>query len=347
MPIASYGVLKGRVVESRSASGANPHYQVRVVDEGEEYRIAINVRSQDGSDVSYLIDSAFRHPVTDGLASLPVGFHALGRGPGAGGLDYIRGNLADPRAFVPLPFNVPGPDNDLNEKLGHYVQRAMADESALVHAFGQKWGPEQPRDKIFGFKPGQGIHDIHMNQGNDRGHQGDDGVWQDGGLLFHFPEQRQWVAIFLKFQSQAWHTDDSTGHALELGGSGPPSDNVTPPPLGPDTPPTSDMPDGLVRIVAALANDTRSPERELVTLLNTSPRAVALTGWQLADKAKNKTALAGAIEPGACVVVQVKAPMALSNKGGIITLLDDRGVKVDGVSYTKAQSSRPGWTIVF
>jgi uncharacterized protein YukJ len=347
MPIAHYGLLKGRAVESRQASGANPHYQVRVADEADEHRIAINVQSQDGSDVAYLIDSAFRHPITELIEGLPLGFRALPSTPAGGGLDYIRGNLADPREFVPLPFNVPGPDNDLNEKLDHYVQRAMADERALVYAFGQQWGPEPQRDKIFGFKPGSGIHDIHMNQGNDAGHKGDDGVWQDGGLIFQFPDQKQWVAFFLKFQSQAWHTDDKTGHALPATGGGPPSDTVPPPPLGPDTPPTTDVPDGLLRIVAALANDTKSPERETVTIINTSNRAINLAGWQLADKAKNKTSLGGSIEAGATQVVLVKPPMALSNKGGIITLLDDGGRKVHGVSYTKAQASNPGWTIVF
>ena len=35
-------------------------------------------------------------------------------------------------------------------------------------------------------------------------------------------------------------------------------------------------------------------------------------------------------------------PVALSNKGGIITILDETGLKVDGVSYTKAQASNPG-----
>jgi hypothetical protein len=39
--------------------------------------------------------------------------------------------------------------------------------------------------------------------------------------------------------------------------------------------------------------------------------------------------------------------MELSNQGGIITLLNDDGLKVDGVSYTKTQASNPGWTIVF
>jgi hypothetical protein len=37
----------------------------------------------------------------------------------------------------------------------------------------------------------------------------------------------------------------------------------------------------------------------------------------------------------------------LGNKGGIITLLDDRGLKVDGVSYTDQEAKREGWRLVF
>ncbi len=36
-----------------------------------------------------------------------------------------------------------------------------------------------------------------------------------------------------------------------------------------------------------------------------------------------------------------------SNKGRIISLLDANGLKVDGVSYTRAQKSRQGWTVKF
>jgi hypothetical protein len=82
-----------------------------------------------------------------------------------------------------------------------------------AEAFGQRWGPEADTpDKVFGFSPGNGVHDIHMNQGNTGRFVEDDGVWQDGGLLLHYPGQDQWVGVFLAFQSQAWHTDDTTGH---------------------------------------------------------------------------------------------------------------------------------------
>jgi hypothetical protein len=39
--------------------------------------------------------------------------------------------------------------------------------------------------------------------------------------------------------------------------------------------------------------------------------------------------------------------MALSNKGDNISLINDSGVKVDGVSYTRAQARNPGWSVVF
>jgi hypothetical protein len=149
-------------------------------------------------------------------------------------------------------------------------------------------------------------------------------VWQDGAVLIHFPAQEQWAAVFLKFQSQSWHTDDVTGHAL----------------------PTK--PDGMVMIVAALVNPIGpEPEKETVTLLNTMSTAVDLSGWKLADRAKNKQLLSGNLQPGHPIVIPVKAPVKLGNRGGIITLLNAQGIKVDGVSYTQAEASQPGRTIVF
>src|SRR5689334_23302611 len=117
MALKKYGVLKGRIVGSRLASGSNSHYQVRVADDAAEHRIAINVQSQDGSDLQYVIEPQFSHPILDSLRELPAGFRALPSQPGGGALDYIRANLMDPRSLTTIPMNLPGPDNDLNEKL--------------------------------------------------------------------------------------------------------------------------------------------------------------------------------------------------------------------------------------
>ena len=211
------------------------------------------------------------------------------------------------------------------------IQAAVAEEDAFVCAFGQRWGPENVRDKIFGFLPGNGIHDIHMNQGNSGSFARDNGVWQDGGLLVFFPSTGKWSAIFLKFQSQTWHTDDRTG------------DPITPDVVPPR--PTSDFD---VRIIAALVNPVGPDQgKETVMLLNVSDADVDLSRWHIANRNKDKAPLAGVIKSGQVMQFTLPVQVPLGNDGGIITLLDAAGLKIDGASYTKAQVSRQGWTVAF
>ena len=53
------------------------------------------------------------------------------------------------------------------------------------------------------------------------------------------------------------------------------------------------------------------------------------------------------IRAGATATFTLSVDVPLSNDGGLITLLDAAGLKVHGVSYTKAQVARQGWTVVF
>ncbi len=341
MPLARYGVLAGSVADRRSEGGGDtPHYQIQARGGEVDYRVAVNVLSQQQPpELLYVADEVFRHPLLRELADLPAGFSPLASKPGGVALDYIRANLFDRQAMRLLPATAPGPDNDLADKLDHFVRRAAADPDARLYAFGQRWGPEPATpDKVFGFSPGNGVHDIHMNQGNSQRFRSDDGVWQDGGLLLHFPGQDQWVGVFLAFQSQAWHTDDQTGHTVaEL------------PEPGPAPLPGPGEPDHTVRIVAALVNPTGpAPEAETVTLLNASPQEVDLSGWSVLDRVKHRMALdAGTLPPGDSIRVRVSAPVQLGNRGGLITVLDPNGLKVDGVAYTEAQADAEGWSVVF
>jgi uncharacterized protein YukJ len=339
MPLKQYGVLKGRAIDAQREDGANtPHYQIHMVANDVHYRIAVNVQSQESpSELLFLVDDDFQHPITAELSNLPLDFTPLPRQPSSAALDFIRGNLFNRLDMHELPPSAPGPDNDLADRLEHYAQRAIGEADAFVYAFGERWGPEQQSDKIFHFNPGNGVHDIHMNQGNVKQFVRDDGVWQDGGLILHFPTTQQWVAIFLAFQSQAWHTDDTTGHTI-----------TTIPNPGPGPQPSPTEPDHRVRIVGALVNPIGpAPENETVTLLNASSQTIDLTGWQIADRLKRKHQLSGQLAAGATTMIALPPTVQLGNKGGIITLLDDQGLKVDGVSYTKEQADTEGWTIVF
>ena len=137
--------------------------------------------------------------------------------------------------------------------------------------------------------------------------------------------------MFLAFQSQGWHTDDQTGHTITD---------------APERPTTQDAP---VRILAALVNPIGpAPEAETVTLLNASPEPIDLTGWRIADRAKNSCPVpSGKLAAGATLTMPAAVPVQLGNHGGAVTLLDPAGLKVHGVSYTAEESGREGWTVAF
>ncbi len=315
MPLKRYGVLRAAVVDRRVGTADTPHYQIHLRAAGTDHRVAVGVRSpQSPPELLYLGVHDFRHPILDRVAALPDGFTELDSRPGGTAVDYIRGNLFDRRSMRPAPAAAPGPDNDLGDFLDHYVRRALGDLDARAFVFGEAWGPEPRADRVFGFRPASGIRAVHMNQGDDAGFAGDDGVWQDGALLLHFPAAGEWVAVFLASASRAWHTDDITGHRLS---------GVS-------------EPDQRVRIVAALAGET-------VTLLNPSPGEIDLAGWSLVDRAGDRQPLTGRLAAGTAE----RVPARLAAGGGTITLLDARGLKVDGVAYTAEQGRRAGWTVVF
>ena len=97
------------------------------------------------------------------------------------------------------------------------VVKAVGQKGTLLYAFGEKWGPEKEvKDKYFKFLPGNGIHDIHMNQGNSGPYRKDNGAYQDGGLVFQYPDGK-WTAFFFAFQSQTFDTDDNGNPAHGAG----------------------------------------------------------------------------------------------------------------------------------
>ena len=351
MPLKSYGVFKGRAIDRRLGAGGSPHYQVHLVDQSNDYRIAVNVASQlQPSELEYLIDSEFRHPIVEALHELTPGWKAL---PSEAGRHMLwtsfaaicstRGGCANWRSTSPGPTTTSTKRSitTFNAPCQTRTRSSMPSESA--------GDPRASRTRSSASCRANGVHDIHMNQANVGSFVEDDGVYQDGALLLEFPGQKQWVGVFLKFQSQTWHSDDHTGHQTETPTSGPPSDGggTVPSPFDPGGQPTPAMPDGAVRIVAALVNPVQSPEVEYVTLLNTTNQAIDLRGWKIADRDKNKMALSGSIPAGETLRVKLVPPVMLPNKGGIITVLNEAGLRVDGVSYTKAQADNPGWTIKF
>lgn len=208
-----YCVVTGRIRDRKAETfGRSPHYQILVRAGTEDFRIAVNTRSgsSHGSEAPllYFADDDFRHEIVDRLARLEDGARDLASRPGGLAIDYVRGGMVERGQMRLLPDTRPGPRNDLVDEIDYRIDRTMADPRARLHAFGTRWGPEprQP-DQLFGFRPGNGIHDVHMNQGSRDEHRDDNAIWRDGALIFHEPRRDRWCAIFLAFQTQSWHTD--------------------------------------------------------------------------------------------------------------------------------------------
>ena len=209
-----YSLFTGRVVDRQPETwGKSPHFHILLEGGGQRFRVAVNTRSGAShgreSDLLYFADDDFRHDITRRLLELEDGDLMIESRPGGLALDYQRGGMFDRRHMRRIRSNRPGPRNDLVDELDLYVERSRTDPTNRLHAFGTRWGPELGTpDHVFGFTPGNGIHDVHMNQGNRDEHWHDNGIWSDGGLIFHQSGLGHWSAIFLAFQTQSWHTDD-------------------------------------------------------------------------------------------------------------------------------------------
>jgi uncharacterized protein YukJ len=348
----NYGVLKGTAVAYKRDNDADPHSELLLSVDGVSYRVAINVRSSRGPIrkrlIEYLILQDLNHPIVDRARALPQGWNELTQGSNnSPAIDYIRGNLFRATDMRPIVHTKPGPDNDLFERVEDLLQRAIDDPDAVVYAFGERWGPETTRkDEYFFFKPGNGVHLIHMNQGG-AGDSG--GRFRDGALLVDFTSSGLTTALFLKFQNQVWHT--SGPRALPIPGA--PAVAEVPIPETGEIPAWNvlapDSPYRLARIVAAMVNP-RGADRgaESVTILNTSDQVLDLTGWTLRDEQERTESIAGSVRPGEAITLPLGGSGArLSNDGGTITLLDARALKVDGVAYTRADAQQEGRPVIF
>lgn len=348
----NYGVLIGKAVKYQRDDDQDPHSELLMNVKGQSFRIAINVRSSKGPVekrlIEYLILNDVKHPVVDRARELPEGWNVLTDGVKDGAaIDYIRSNIFRATDMKPIVHTAPGPNNDLFERVEDLLQRAIDDQSAIVYAFGERWGPEEGKpDTYFKFEPGNGTHLIHMNQGG----KGDgNGKFRDGALIIDFPKSGTAAGLFLKFQNQVWHTNEQDATPI----ADAPAVPVIPIPdsgtIAPWQVVADDSPYHLARIIAAMVNPRGDdPKHESVTILNTTDRTLDLTNWQILDQQDKAETISGSIEPGAASVFQLSGNGAqLSNKGGTITLLNAAGLKVDGVAYTKDDAKAEGKPVVF
>lgn len=340
MPLNNYSLLKGSVSDIALDDDNSPHIEFRIEALNTSYRAAINVRSQIAPhDLLYLRSNNYANQsLTDAFLTFERGMTDIATHNQLAALDYVHGGFISKSDMSIAPYEAAGEHNDLKDFILPLAEEAKNNSDIDVLVIGEKWGPEAgSADKYFGFQPGNGIHDIHMNQGSRGRFAGTNGSNQDGALFFHIKSENRWVAIFLAFQSQDWNTHPQTGDPI----SASPSHPVEVNPLSPS-----------ITIIAALINVAgEEAGNETVSLMNRSDTTIDLAGWKIQDNSQRTLTLNGLLQPGDSLRVQLESPSGdgprLSNAGGEIRVLADDGSIADSVSYTKQDVAREGWTSIF
>ncbi len=209
MPENKYSVLKGTPLSGAISANSRPHYLIEVQAGAAQWQIAVNVESDTGSgsgaEVLYHIDENWTPPDQAALEALPLGATVLAGKDADPAIDYLRSRangqpLITRAAMTDLPLPGKTASQNLQNAVIQLLNQAVADENGIIYAFGAQ------------YTSGNGIHDIHMNQGNPPSNHGsDNGVWQDGLLVLSMSGSEagaaQWVAIYIAFQEQIWSTD--------------------------------------------------------------------------------------------------------------------------------------------
>jgi uncharacterized protein YukJ len=206
-----YGYVKAKVTSepklksSRHSHEIQYHLHVSMLVAGDQWDVAINVGTNDGDDLlKYKLLFDFRHPIIQTLASSEDGAHDLTGQNALPALDFMRSaDLLDNTGKWRDSDVMDGSDaTEPAATLKRLLSRAHQNELD-VYVFGRF------------YSEGNGIHDVHLNQGSTKGfihRSGDDSndhndIWQDGAVMVNVGEP-EWAAYFSAFNQQLVPTDE-------------------------------------------------------------------------------------------------------------------------------------------
>jgi uncharacterized protein YukJ len=213
-----YALLKGRARDGKPWSQdphKRPHYHILVEAAGRQYDVAVNIASDSPQpsqvQVLYRLDRGVTLPTRDQLRALPDGMRNLSSKHDRLGLDFVAQNLVSRDQMALLPLWDPQNPSRAQNGISLLIDAARADGEASVYLFGHRYkhAPAGSVNPCWEFSPDDGIHNIHMNQGNKRGdHDNENGRYTDGALIVYLAVSDTWNAVYVAFQNQSWDNDD-------------------------------------------------------------------------------------------------------------------------------------------
>ena len=205
-----YGLAKAKIVlaptirAKRIKRETQYHEHFGIGVDGATWDIAVNVGTDDADDLlRYKLVFDFHHPIVEQLRNQSAGWQDLTGQTQLPALDFKRSDIltetGDWRVSDPI---------DGSEE----VEPVASVKRLLLSAFNQGFDVY-----VFGrfYSEGDGMHDIHMNQGSGPpflhrpgdDHNDHNDIWQDGAILVDRGTQG-WAAYFSMFTGQTLDTDE-------------------------------------------------------------------------------------------------------------------------------------------
>jgi uncharacterized protein YukJ len=190
------GQLTGHYLEPEQGEGRWPHYVIELTNNRGPARAVINFKSRYAKEMQYRL---LQNIPQERFASLrdTDRFKALTRNSTSGALDYLRHPdlQSAPEDWVL--------DDAIDADV--YLNQALQDvDQVMIYGYG--------------FSTGEGMHRVHMEQGDVPGtpYANTNRPWQDGALLYwHNVEgELQLDAFLVKFTNQSFCTNEQ-GKAID------------------------------------------------------------------------------------------------------------------------------------
>lgn len=179
--ISHYGVLVG-TPQGEFEKGKHPRLYINLdTKESTLSRVAVNILDYSGKNVMFCAINELKAKFVPNLLKLDYGSYDLAPNENAGAIDYFRGGFVE--------------QQDFKEKTKEELEAILANQ--ISPYVGNKNG-----SKIYfvGSRFPEGIHDIHMNQGEES----EAFKWQDGAIIIKDVNKDNVSGLFFYFQEQKW-----------------------------------------------------------------------------------------------------------------------------------------------
>lgn len=193
-----FSLLIGQVEAYALDKQGTRHVELLVTAQGKPYRASINIWSKRPPHrLKYGFRPKLSHPM---LRALTLQGEGIYTGIPKFKVDYRKQGMIHQRSMKVLPYNKRGPSNDLLDMILPRMRQLIDQPSRYKLAlFGDRWGPEPRADWYFDFEPSNGLHNIHMNGGEDPDRHG-----EDGAMFIYDRQAKTWEGHFFAFQSAQW-----------------------------------------------------------------------------------------------------------------------------------------------